>query len=223
MIVQDLRTAVRLQLDLDATELTDTLIDLYLLEAFQQTTANENRWPWLESSWSVYATADGVAIPLPDDFGVAASVISSDGVALDHFSHEDAENYFAGDDEGGVPFAYSLWGDGLYLWPRANADLTYTLRGWRTLSEEWTTFAGASPDCDSRLHPSMVHYAISRAYAGQEDEVLSNLYLSTWRSMVTVTMTAIMRARYQGRVLMGRGVGAGRSRSRSQRILRDFL
>jgi hypothetical protein len=220
MNVQELRDAVRLQLDLDASELTDTAIDLYLLEAFQQTTANENRWPWLETSWIVYATADGVALPLPDGFGVAASVISSDGVALDHISHEDAENYFAGDDDGGTPFAYSLWGDGLYLWPPSNADLTYTLRGWRQLSEAWWTFSAESPDCDSRLHPSMVHYAISRAYAGQEDEVLSNLYLSSWRSMVTVTMTAIMRARYQGRVLMGRGVGPGRSRSR---IVRDFL
>jgi hypothetical protein len=220
MNVQELRNAVRLQLDLDATELSDTAIDLYLLEAFQQTTANENRWPWLETAWSVSATLDGLPIALPTDFGVAASVISSDGVALDHISHEDAENHFAGDEEGGVPFAYSMWGDSMYLWPRSNADMAYTVRGWRVLSEAWFTLAAEEPDCDSRLHPSMVHYAISRAYAGQEDDVLSNMYLSTWRSMVTVTMTAIMRARYQGRVLMGRGVGGGRTRSR---VTRDFL
>jgi hypothetical protein len=220
MIVQQLRNAVRLQLDLETTELSDTLIDLYLVEAFQQTTANENRWPWLETSWSVYATADGAPVPLPDGFGVAASVISSDGVALDHISHEDAEEHFAGDDDGGIPFAYSLWGDGLYLWPRCNADLAYTVRGWRQLSEEWSTFSGATPDCDARLHPSMVHYAISRAYAGQEDEVLSNLYLQTWKQMTAVTMTAIMRARYQGRVIVGRGVSAGRLRSR---IARSFV
>jgi hypothetical protein len=212
--VQELRDAVRLQLDLEVEDLSDTLIDLYLLEAFQQTTANENRWPWLETDWSVSATSDGLPIAVPTDFGVAASVISADGEALEHISHEDAEEHFAGDIDGGTPTMYSLWGESLYLWPKSDADLAYTLRGWRAMKEDWVGFAALSPDCDSRLHASMVHYAISRAYAGQEDDVLSNMYLLTWQRMVTVSMTSIMRARYQGRVVMGRGVGAVRRASR---------
>ena len=93
MNVEELRTAVRAQLDLDKEDLGDGLLDQYLLEAFQQTTANELRWPWLETSWVVNATSDGSPALLPDDIGAVASVVSSEGEALEHVSHEDAENY----------------------------------------------------------------------------------------------------------------------------------
>lgn len=225
MNVEELRTAVRAQLDLDKEDLGDALLDQYLLEAFQQTTANELRWPWLETSWVVNATSDGSPALLPDNVGAVASVVSSEGEALEHVSHEDAENYFAdsigGDpSSAGSPSMYSMWGTGLHLWPGSKPDLTFTIRGWRMLREDWYGLSAGVPDCDSRLHSALVHYAISRAYAGQEDDVLSGMYLSTWRAMTAVTMTSIMRARYQGRITMGRGVSRHYGR---RRVVTDFL
>lgn len=209
MNVQEIRNAVRDQLDLEVADLKDGLIDLYMLEGFQQTTANENRWPWLEQDWTVNATWDGAPIPLPADVGVVASVIGADGVALEHVSHEDAEEYYSGEGVG-TPSLYSMWGGSLYLWPGSDAVQAYTVRGWRMLREDWFEQPALEPDCDPRLHASLVHYAISRAYAQQEDDVLSGFYLDTWRRMVAVSMTSIMRSRYQGRTIMGRGIGRRR-------------
>tara|TARA_R110002153_G_scaffold45623_1_gene128729 strand:+ start:6823 stop:7485 length:663 start_codon:yes stop_codon:yes gene_type:complete len=212
MNVQELRDAVRLQLDLEVEDLSNALIDLYLLEAFQQTTANENRWPWLETSWTVSATSDGLPIDMPATFGVAASVTGEGLQSVSHVNHSSAEAYYS-DDTSGADTAdlFSLWGNQLYLWPKSNSVKTVTVRGWRLLSEDWSGVASGVPDCDSRLHPSMVHYAISRAYAGQEDDQLSAFYLSTWQRMISVTMTQIMRAEYQGPVQMGRGLRNNRS------------
>lgn len=213
MNVQELRDAVRLQLDLEVEDLPNALLDLYLLEAFQQTTSNENRWPWLETSWTVSATEDGLPIALPADFGVAASVVGSGQQPISNVAHQSAESYYS-DDESGAETAdlFSMWGGELYLWPKSNTDKDVTLRGWRALKEDWVGVAAASPDCDSRLHPSMVHYAISRAYAGQEDDVLSAFYMNTWSRMVAVTMTQIMRPEYQGQAVMGRGLSVRRQR-----------
>ncbi len=214
MNVQELRNAVRLQLDLEVEDLSNALVDHYLLEAFQQTTSNENRWPWLETSWTVSATEDGAPIDLPADFGVAASLTGEGLQSVSHVNHSSAEAYYSDDSSGSnTADLFSMWGGQLYLWPKANTDKDITVRGWRTLSEDWVGVASGVPDCDSRLHPSMVHYAISRAYAGQEDDILSQFYLATWQRMVAVTMTQIMRAEYQGSVQMGRGLAASRRRT----------
>ena len=205
---------MRAQLELDAEDLSNALVDSYLREAFQQTTANENRWPWLETSWTVSATSDGLPIALPADFGVAASVTGASQQPIANVAHQSAEAYYSDDDQGSESAdLFSMWGGELYLWPKANTDRTVTLRGWRALSEDWVGVAAGVPDLDARLHPSMVHYAVSRTYAQQEDDVLSNFYLGTWQRMVSVTMTQIMRPEYQGQVVMGRGLRTRRSAS----------
>lgn len=215
MNVQELRGAVRLQLDLEVEDLPDQLLDLYLLEAFQQTTSNENRWPWLETSWTVSATADGAPIALPADFGVAASLTGEGLQSVSHVNHNSAEEYYSDDTSGSATAdLFSLWAGHLYLWPKANTDKDITVRGWRALSQEWFGLAAETPDLDVRLHPSLVHYAISRAYAGQEDDIMSAFYMNTWRQMTAITMTQIMRSDYQGPVRMGRGLrGASRHSS----------
>lgn len=204
MTLQELRDAVRAQLDLDEEDLPNALVDLYLEEAFQQTIALETRWPFLATTWTVSATADGAAIAMPVD--VQAIVTVRDGEtagSLGRVGHQFAEENFG--DESGGPLLYSVWGSDLYLWAASDEDKDYTVRGFR-IPAAVGSVATATPDCDVRLHNSLVHYACSRAYAQQEDEILAQFYLQTWSALTDSIRGLIMRPQYQGLMQLGSGL-----------------
>jgi hypothetical protein len=214
LTLTQLRSAVRDQLDLpEEDDLPTPLIDLYLGEAFQQTAALHARWPAYEKVWDAVALEGGEGFALPTDAdGHTPATIASvrdvtdpDGsFSLEFVPHEDAEGYF-GDDEG-RPDCYSLWGGVVYLWPKPSSSYAYKLRGWRHQDESWFGQAAGVPDLDSRLHRSLVHFACSRVYPQQEDEVLSEMYRQSWIASTQNVVEAIMRAEYQGRKIMGKGI-----------------
>lgn len=194
MNLDQLRTAVRDQLDLDESDLTNPMLDLYVNEAVSQTAALEARWPFLGESWSVDSVAGVSSIDLPEDFGSFAAVIDSQGETLAYVGHEFAEANFTG--ETGSPTLFSVWGSKMYLWPQPTEVETFTIRGWRLPAT--LVAAGDIPDLDERLHAPLVHYACSRAYAQQEDEVLAQFYLQTWSAATEAIRRIVMRPRFQG-------------------------
>lgn len=216
-----LRLAIRDQLDLpDEDDLATAMIDLYLAEAFQQTVALHARWPLYEMQWeATVAEADEYfTLPTDADGYTPATVagirdVTDGSFSLQFIPHEDAEAHFQG--MTGRPDCYSLWGGKVYLWPIPHAAYSYKLRGWRKQDESWFSQAAGVPDLDERLHRALVHYACSRVYAQQEDEVLSEFYRQTWTSLTQNVVDAIMRAEYQGRKIMGKGI-----RRRDQRLAR---
>lgn len=203
MQLQQMRDAVRAQLDLDEEDLPNVLVDSFLEEAQQQTLVKENLWPFLQSAWNVNATDDGAPVPLPPNVDAIESVVDSEGNKLFDVSHEYAEQYYAS--QTGSALLYSLWGGNMYLWPKPEVEVAYTIRGWR-VPAPLDGVASAEPDCDVRLHLPMVHYACSRAYAQQEDEVLANEYLRTWSAAVEGVRRHLMRPKHVGRFSMGEGV-----------------
>ena len=203
MILQELRQAVRDQLDLpEEDDIPTALIDLYLIEGFNTVINREDKWPFYEDSWSVTTDAAGT-VALPSTVNAVQSVFASGG-ELYHVSYPEALEQF-GDTEG-TPEMFSVWGDTIYVWPKSAADLTVT--GWRNSDESWITSAAAAPDTGSerRLDRALVHYACSRAYAQQEDPELAEFYLDTFHRVVHEAHAAIMRPRWRGRVRLGRGI-----------------
>jgi hypothetical protein len=219
MNLQDLRNGVRTQLDLDEEDLPNALVDLYLREAFEQTIAFERRWPFYETTWGVTAT-DENPVALPTDVGGIAAVTEVEtGVVLLYVSHQLAEENFRGTLDTGTPRMFSTWGGNVYFWPASDGERAYTIRGYRTPIDWVTLGAAADVDADSRLHLPLIHYAVSRAYAQQEDEVLTEAYLQTWARTVEAARKAIMRPDYQGLSQLNYGLHGNGPTRRYQLVL----
>lgn len=210
MNVQELRNAVRAQLDLpEEDDIPTALLDLYLAEGFEQVINLEQLWPFYQTTWSVdVPTTNAVALPV--NLESITSVREVGGLMLTDVPFDDAEERFADESEiVGQPELYATWGNQLYLWPANNEARTYTVRGYRQFNPSWISAAGNTPDTgvERRLDRCLVHYACYRVYAQQEDEILSAFYFSSFERTMYSARDAIMRHDHQGRIQMGSGLG----------------
>ena len=173
-------------MEVDEEELPDSLLNVYLQEAFDRTMTADNRWPRYETTWLLAKVIGSDAITLPADLNLPTitSVVSvTDGYQLVVVNHENAERNFApvaNNVYGSKPAYVSVWANKLWLWPPVSVDSNYDvrLRGYR--QPVWTNAASDIPDLDPRLHYTLCYFAISLAYSAQEDEVLEGVYLARW-------------------------------------------
>ena len=213
--IAELRAKVRSQTEQTSSELADATIDSYLQEAFNRTIAAENKWPFYEKAWELTLTAGETAIAAPSDLN-RTSILSFVQVgenppvqSLRLVDYGTAEALYGWSAPASfTPFyEYSIFGGYLYLWPVAQLadDTEFVLRGYR-LPTDW--LAGPSttePDCDSRLHLLLAHYAIALSYAKQEDETLENTYMTRWQRDVEIARSAIMEPTRRLPLVMGGG------------------
>lgn len=194
MDVQTLRNFVREHLDVDDEELPDTLLNIYLQDSFDVTMSLDNRWPRNEQIWTVTKPIDQDWVDPPVDLN-HPSIISvmpdSTRIPLINIDHTNAEQMFAPVGVEGVPVYYSVWNDRIWLWPRIALTSAYdlTIRGYR--QPVWDNVASTIPDLDPRCHIALAYYAISLAYAQQEDEVLEAVWLARWERTISTHRRAI--------------------------------
>ena len=196
--VTALRNYVRAQLDVDEEELPDTLLNVYLQEAFDRTMAFDNRWPRYEKSWDLTKLAGQDSIPLPADLNVPSIVsivaVTNPGQPLMLINQENAEQLFITTTTvaTGTPAYISVWDSQFWLWPRYDTDSEYEikLRGYR--QPVWTNGASDIPDLDTRLHATLAYFAIALAYAQQEDEVLEGVYMARWERDLRMQLRTLL-------------------------------
>ena len=185
MDLQTLRNYVRAQLDVDDEELPDTILNVYMQEAFERTLAASNQWPGYEYTWELTKDEGDEALTIPADLNLPSlmSVLSvTDGYMLTMIDHGRAERTFPEQYEAGSaqPVYYSIWQRKLWLWPRLTDNPEYALKLRAHRQPAWSNSASAAPDIDERLHITLCYYAIALAYAAQEDEVLEAQYMARW-------------------------------------------
>jgi len=195
--IAELRAKVRSQTEQTSGELADATIDSYLQEAFNRTIAAETQWPFYEETWTLTQTAGDAFATLPTDVEEIMSVVDTDNnrYRLRMLDHETAEDDFSGPTPtGGYAMEYSVWKDVVYFWPAVTfaADRDYQLRGYRQPTDWLAGPSTTEPDCDSRLHLPLAHYAIALSYAKQEDETLEATYMDRWQRDVEIIRKTIM-------------------------------
>lgn len=207
--LSSLRSYVRTQTDTLESDLPNTTIDNYLLEAFNRTINAESQWPFYEKSWVGTQAVGNDYFPVPSDAEEIISVLDTgnDNFRLRQIKHQEAEDqYFRSLATGGYAAEYSIWNDNVYLWPRVTftAQRQYTVRGYRQ-PISWITGPAATtePDCDDRLHLPLCHYAIALAYAQQEAYELENVYMERWQRDVESARRKIMDPDYHEPLVMG--------------------
>lgn len=206
--LDDLRNKVRSQTETTASELTNPTIDGWLQEAYNRTMAAEAMWPFFEHTWEPQQAVGEAAIPEPVDLQEVISLVDVDNsYRLEMMDHEQAEDMFLGSlTSVGYPVMFSRWNGEMVLWPQITYEeiKVYKLRGYRTPSDWIALGAAAEPDCDSRLHWALANFAISLAYAQQEDMELERNYMDRWQRDVEIARKLIMGPDMHRPLIMGR-------------------
>jgi hypothetical protein len=191
-------------MDVDETDLPDSILNMYLQEAFDRTMAMTNQWPRQETVWAVTLLPGNTSLTLPSDLNLPSIISVLDiarGYRLAYMSQELAEQNYASLTQATDtnPLYYSVWGGLMYLWPRLTKTDPYSivLRGHR--QPVWDNAASAIPDLDSRLHATLAYFALGLAYAQQEDDVLEAAYMGRWSRDVAQQMKMIMEPLHAAR------------------------
>jgi hypothetical protein len=212
MNLQQLRDFTRAQLDVDDEELPNALLDSYIQEGFTRTISMEHRWPFYETAWVVTKPLGAQYIDIPtsaDPQMIMAVKDSVTGAPLVQIGNELADIKFVGPSATAeFPWYYSLFGTQIVFHPHFLADAPardYLIRGYRKPADWIASGAGSEPDCDSRLHQLLAHYAIALFYAQEEDEVLEDTYMKRWQSLFLPAHAAICAPRHQRPVVFNIG------------------
>jgi len=199
--------------DLDANDLPDSLIKLYLRDGYYRVLDLEKRWPFLEKTFT-FATVSGtraytVSAFTADPMDQIMSIMDNVGVGnnLEMVAYNELEQAYAGgSDTARPPEFYALWEGKIHLFPKPNDIRTLTVRGYRE-PIDWVT-TGAAVDASANLHIALAYYACSRIYQRLEDTEMANEYKRSFDEAVTLAVKNIqIPTSHASLVLSGRSLG----------------
>ena len=215
MSAANLRDTVRDITDLDATDLPDSLLNLYLRDGYYRILDIEKRWNFLEKSFTFNTVAEQRAYPIAnftaDPMAQIVSIVDNTGVGLrlDMVSHDEAETTYVGSyDTSGDPLFYSIWEGNIHLFPKPNNVRALTVRGYREPTD-WINAEG-NVDASSNLHFSLVYYACSRVYQRLEDVAMADAYKRSFDEGVTLAIKSIMTPNSHAHLVLSAGRTNGR-------------
>jgi len=188
--LQNIRDHVRSVLDLDETDLADTVIDVFAREGSNRIEQSAARWPLYEVDYTFTTVAGQSDYPLSSiDVGDLRTP-----VRLRSPNHELS---WIGSDVGDMgwprnivtssdPYYWRSWGDVIRLYPTPNSDYIIQVRGYRRARDWVAEGAGGEPDLPDELQNLVTVWTLARAYAQQEDVELASFYMTNFASELDV-------------------------------------
>jgi hypothetical protein len=215
MTATTLRSTVRDITDLDTEDLSDSLLNLYIRDGYYRILDLENRWTFLETSFSfntvtnqrAYTIADFTADPISS----VVSITDANGIGkrLEMVGYDTAEETYLGTyDTSGDPLFYAIWEGKIHLFPKPDNVRSLTVRGYREPTD-WIT-DGDAVDATANLHFALVYYACSRIYQGLEDSAMSDVYKRSFDEGVTLARSSIVKPTSHAYTILSAGRTKGR-------------
>lgn len=174
MDLQAMRGFARGALDLDAEDLPDTIVDVFIREGTKRIRTVHKEWPFLEATASLATVASQrdyarSAIATDIDLNDIAFVLGPNW-PLKHVDRSTLDRLYPADViPSGSPTYFSVWGTVLRLLPTPNAVESLTVRYYRTPVDFTAQGSGAEPDLPADFHEPIAMWAASLA-ASREDE-----------------------------------------------------
>jgi len=205
-----LRTQVRNMVDLDETDLPNTIIDQFAREGFQRIYSLERRWPYLQQTYTFNTVANQreYSISAIGDIREIISVVdsSTSGNRLTLIDYNNAEDIWLGNtDVPSRPYFYSFWDGNLQLWPKPDAIYPMTVRAFRNPAYTWLSNTSETIDLDEWFHALLPYFVIARVYQRQEDSDLSSMYMRSFEEGVGLARRDLMKASSAQPVIMSAG------------------
>ena len=212
MNLSEIRSRVREIVDLDSTDVSDTLLTMYIKDGYERIIALERRWPFFQKTYTMTTTAGQREYPISligsGDLREVTSLVDTSAVGrrIELISYDDAEQIWIGSfDQAQRPLYFSLWQDKVHLWPKPDSSYPLTVRGYRKPTD-WTASDSAEVDADERLHQALVYYGAAQVYQLQEDVELATFYRRTFDEAVRLAAADIMRPPSQRPLAFADGV-----------------
>lgn len=210
MDLQGMRDFVRAALDLDSTDLTDALLDVYIRQGERAALLAEKQWPFYESE-GTFATAIGQR-----DYALATVLPTASTIrdlrcpdwqleAVDRTRIDDLTGSTA---PSGTPVMYARWGTTLRLYPTPSAVQTITATFYRNYVE-FATASGNQPDCPRDFDEVIASYALSRAAIQQGDPESAAAALDAFNVGMTELKAFYMQTDADGPLVLGGRRGSG--------------
>jgi hypothetical protein len=196
--------------DLDETDLPNSVVDQYAKEGFQRIYALERRWPRLQATYSFSTVVDQREYPISSigDIREIISVVdaSPSGNRFTLIDFNNAEEIWLGNtDQPSRPYFYSFWDGNIYLWPKPDSVYQITVRGYRNPTYSWLTSLNDEIDLDEWFHAILPYFVVSRAYQRQEDSELSAMHMRSFEEGVALARRDLMKASSAQPVIMSGG------------------
>lgn len=205
-----LRTQVRNMVDLDETDLPDSIVDQFAREGFQRIYALERRWPILQETYTFNTVANQreYTISTIGDIREIISVVdtSTQGARLNLIDYNEAESIWLGNlDVASRPYFYSFWDKKLQLWAKPDIVYPMTVRAFRNPVYTWLSNVDEAIDLDEWFHAILPYFIIARVYQRQEDSDLSAMYMRSFDEGVAFARRDLMKASSAQPVVMSGG------------------
>lgn len=187
--LDQMRIYVRQHLDLDESEIPNSLLDVWARDASIKISRTRKRWPFFETSW-VLNTVNGVR-----DYPLSSLSPSCDEVTS--IVRDDRRLIFMGRDEAEAAYLpyqtsqgfvtyYNVWADTLRLYPTPSGADVLQLRGYRKVNDWVAGGAGAVPDFPDDFHDAIRLYLVGMAYMQQEDPEMAQQFIGAFNAEMDV-------------------------------------
>lgn len=183
--LDELRVYVRQHLDLDESELPNSLLDVWARDASTKIARARKRWPFYETSWTLTVGGDvsdyavSALSPVPDEI---TSVVRDDR-RLVYIGRDEAEAaYLPYQQNSGYVTYWNVWGDTLRLYPTPSGTDLLRLRGYRKAIDWVASGAGATPDFPDEFHDAIRLYLLAMAYLQQEDPEMGQQFIGAFNA-----------------------------------------
>ena len=185
MTIAEMRTQARAIVDIDTTDISNTVLNNIIGQGFDSIVYSEKRWPFYDVATTFSTVASQKDYPIAT---VGASVTQGlrDVVALrndDHViqyigsDHAD-RNYPLDVEASGPPWQWSFWNETVRFYPTPSSVETIYVRGIRNATDFGEGSAdSAEPDLPDPFHAVLVTYAIAKCYLQQEDPTMADQYM----------------------------------------------
>lgn len=213
MDLQEIRDFVRDVPDVDADELPDSILDVFIRRGYKQIISLERRWPFFEvhdaTLWTADGThsypytsvvdADGASVPIRD-----VDSIEGERYPLTHVDPIDARKRWRRHVETKrEPTHFSVQSTTIRLWPTPDSAYELLVGGYRNPTD-WSADAGGEPDCPDVFHEPIAIFALHLAYLQQEDPEMGAFWKAQFDEAVGSARRDVMGAPPRGPIVMNR-------------------
>ena len=203
MTLSDLRNFVRGYVDIDTSDIADSVMDVLLREGYNRIAYSEASWQFYQAEASFSTVIGQQLYPLSSVGGINFQMVTSvDGPhwRLDPLPHGLAQQRYTtvSGPKQAEPRFFSTFNNNLYLWPKPANTYAMIAGGYRFPLDWVAQGAAAYPDLPAEFHELIGKWAIKLAYAQQNDPISSAFFGNEFESAL-----AALRKTYVGNPTSG--------------------